>query len=847
MIGPRLEVMKGDTYLSGIECTSLGYLLASEFHDHNTNDVGEGETSSMKPLVLKSVEQLWLKFHPHCQQIEYEPQLPLDSVSVQKVSETQCDPITRLVRFKDMTNHILTILEDVDKMKDSKRFLTREQREQCKLEIQTDKSPAQRRLMTLERQQSVHRDSQSAGEQDDGMVDYTSSTVRVIKTLNSIRLIVPLIVNILNHERRNDRTLIIGKNSISGETKKKAGKHLWMIGEYAYDIGSTKSVKTIRERLRHILRPILAHQDDFDLVMNGSIDWRQVLHQWHTRSQSLICNLLDLSQDQMVRAKAKDIDLLDYLQEESNDDRSDAFFIAVERLQQTLTTALHRRFRGCRLEVYGSCLANLSSGKSSDVDISIHIPELKEAKDKFERGVYTALQYDTIFKRQVYILEGTLRNFQGAFFDTRAVARARVPVVRGAYRFAMNPYSVDGSIRFDICFFNDIAVRNSTLIREYVAVCPQSKTLMMAVKKWAKDSKICSSADGKLSSYAWMILVIFFLQRVGMLPNLQCPELMKKALYDPSTDPFHRINTLNTAFVPWNQVKTSNAWVIPPQLVDTPVSVLMHGFFNFVSKHLSSRQIAASIRTSALIPKPLSPKCSLSFLCIEDPFETYDSHCPHELGSPATDRAQVEIMERLVQEECRFRKVLVEGIGDLWIRSLDTRDLTSLTCSILDRKLRKPEDRVDADKNQAQDKSGQKERTDTTKSNSKDLKKVMDNRSEQNQNIRVMKDTDSKSSQMIPDKQRKNSVMTKKCFDRRVTSASDQVTMSQSRKVIDKVKANQKGTKEVRGHCTNIPVRFTQSDQHDNISASPQHFKSRAKARAQKNEARKREDSNAQL
>ena len=73
---------------------------------------------------------------------------------------------------------------------------------------------------------------------------------------------------------------------------------------------------------------------------------------------------------------------------------------------------------------------------------------------------------------------------------------------------------------------------------------------MLAVKKWAKDNRICSSADQKLSSYAWMILAIYYLQQIGLLPNLQCAELMKKTGFEPDCDPRHSINALNTAFVP---------------------------------------------------------------------------------------------------------------------------------------------------------------------------------------------------------------------------------------------------------------------------------------------------------
>jgi hypothetical protein len=53
-------------YLEGIVFTQDGYLLLP---DHKA----QGGHDNRKPLVLASVEQLWLKFHPHCQEIHFVP------------------------------------------------------------------------------------------------------------------------------------------------------------------------------------------------------------------------------------------------------------------------------------------------------------------------------------------------------------------------------------------------------------------------------------------------------------------------------------------------------------------------------------------------------------------------------------------------------------------------------------------------------------------------------------------------------------------------------------------------------------------------------------------------------
>lgn len=676
-------------YLSGIEFTREGYLLLPH---HEAQ--GNGGHEDCKPLVLDSVEQLWLKFHPHCQEIHFVTTLAATDASVDSATHdantttespaTGSAQLSDLIRFRDMCNKVVPVLEDIDKMKDKQRFLVRVDREERNRRIRYAES--QRHIAALEREQNAHQKHAAGGDsggggggdanlEDDQEVttDYSNETLRVVKTLNSLRLIGPILVQLLNHELQNDTSLTIGKESIAETKNRNSRGRRWMLGEYVYDIGSNKNFQSLRSKLRQIMRP-LGTPDEIDDLMDGNVNWTEVLGRWYTKSQSPMPKLLELNEEQLENAMAHDAALKQYLQDQACDNgQSDLFANAVRRLKQKLDTVLQGRFRGCQLEVYGSCLSNLSIGVSSDVDISIHIPELKAAKDRFERGTMTAQKYDSILKRHVYCVRGRLQDFNKDFFDTEAVARARVPVVKGTYRFAENPHTKDGSLAFDICFFNDIAVRNSTLIRDYTEVSQTSKDLMMAVKKWAKDHRVCSSADQKLSSYAWMILVIHYLQQIGLLPNLQCTELMKKAGFEPGSDPTHTINALNTAFVPWEHVKQMNAWDSPPELAEVPVSVLLHGFFHYLASHLPSRLLAASIRTSAMTPKPLSNKCSLSFLCIEDPFETFDSHCPHELGSPADNKAQMEIMNLLEKAERQVHSVLMGEEGELWTRPIVKR------------------------------------------------------------------------------------------------------------------------------------------------------------------------------
>eukprot|EP00392_Amoebophrya_sp_AT5.2_P013358 g13476.t1 len=72
----------------------------------------------------------------------------------------------------------------------------------------------------------------------------------------------------------------------------------------------------------------------------------------------------------------------------------------------------------------------------------------------------------------------------------------------------------------DISFNNVLGYENSKLLRAY-STCKTCQDLGMLVKAWAKRRGLIDAQNGLLSSYAYMLLVIFFLQRKGILPNLQ--------------------------------------------------------------------------------------------------------------------------------------------------------------------------------------------------------------------------------------------------------------------------------------------------------------------------------------
>lgn len=224
---------------------------------------------------------------------------------------------------------------------------------------------------------------------------------------------------------------------------------------------------------------------------------------------------------------------------------------------------------------------------------------------------------------------------------------------------------------FDICFLNDIAVANSGLLREYSLIDTRVRNLMMAVKLWAKEHQINSAKDNYISSYAWINLVVFYLQCIGFVPNLQSPTLMEMVGFrpDPKGNIWHRVKELDTWYLTWDQVQSQNAWSQPCHLSEVTVSALLYGFFEFYSRRFPVGTFAVSIKEGAIQKLKIQSKKARLFISIEDPFETFHSHCPHDLSLPISENGTRDVLEYFRTAEMHLRQVLLGSQshhGKLW-------------------------------------------------------------------------------------------------------------------------------------------------------------------------------------
>ena len=100
--------------------------------------------------------------------------------------------------------------------------------------------------------------------------------------------------------------------------------------------------------------------------------------------------------------------------------------------------------------------------------------------------------------------------------DIRPITAAKVPIVKFNNRRLEAEY--------DISLDNKMAVYNSNLcILAYTRIDPRVAVLGCNMKLFAKECDICDASKGGLSSYAYTLMVIYFLQlsEQPVLPLLQ--------------------------------------------------------------------------------------------------------------------------------------------------------------------------------------------------------------------------------------------------------------------------------------------------------------------------------------
>eukprot|EP01023_Acetabularia_acetabulum_P062597 TRINITY_DN7723_c0_g1_i8.p1 TRINITY_DN7723_c0_g1~~TRINITY_DN7723_c0_g1_i8.p1 ORF type:complete len:755 (+),score=99.88 TRINITY_DN7723_c0_g1_i8:215-2479(+) len=250
--------------------------------------------------------------------------------------------------------------------------------------------------------------------------------------------------------------------------------------------------------------------------------------------------------------------------------------------------------RTCHL--YGSAGNNLWVHKHNDLDICIKTYEDYTDKDFQQEIVHEIADV----MEQCYMK------------DIERVCRTRIPICK--FTIPQTGTEVDISVN------NLLPVHNTNLINAYCEMDPQIRDLIYIVKQWAKSRKLNSTRDNTLSSYAYAVLVIHFMQKTRGVPNLQERADENLELYQD-----------------WNVYYRKDVGRINRRDEDNVLlGKLVEYFFKYYSHFLrfQARSWIISVRCGGWIHRQekLWGGDKRHLFSIEDPFEE-----DHDLGDVITD------------------------------------------------------------------------------------------------------------------------------------------------------------------------------------------------------------------
>ncbi|KJH48643.1 PAP/25A associated domain protein [Dictyocaulus viviparus] len=226
------------------------------------------------------------------------------------------------------------------------------------------------------------------------------------------------------------------------------------------------------------------------------------------------------------------------------------------------------------------------------------------------------------------------------------ITGAKVPIVKfrwpklgfeGEYvlkKFVLMFYTQDKPARYySISYYNVLALHNTEMLRKYCQWDARTAPLGVWVKRWAKSCDIGDASRGSLSSYAFIILLIHFLQNCEppVLPRLQEDfrnDYTVPIVVDNCDVYFHR-----DVIDGWSRNRMS-------------VGELFTGFLDYFSRFDFDTEVVQIRRKKPLLKVE---KMWHRPLCIEDPF-----NLSHNLGSGVSKRMYVFIIQNIRNSRKHF-------------------------------------------------------------------------------------------------------------------------------------------------------------------------------------------------
>lgn len=355
-----------------------------------------------------------------------------------------------------------------------------------------------------------------------------------------------------------------------------------------------------------------------------------------------------------------------------------------EWLKDQVQKTVHKLWPDAAVDLFGSSVTRLCEEKG-DVDLCVTLPsrirlkprvvvlppptdkkddddgddndedddeERDKITDEKKEGIVVAVVDDeplppgTILTDASEVVEqiGDLLKAGSEYSEVNPLPKARVPIVKF--------YVPAVGLRCDMGVNNNLALRNSRLIRDYSLIDDRLRQLAYFVKYWARRRKINDPYRGTLSSYCYVLMLINFLQ-VQKPPVLPCLQSVGRKSLD---DPKHAIQGFDTYY--YEDIGRLAGFGAANR---SSVPELLIGFLRLYAYEFDFHNHIVSVRVGGYLAKKdkkwgASGKRDRHFLSVEDPFEV-----SHDLGRVCDKEALFHIRGEFM----RAHRCLYNDGGDL--------------------------------------------------------------------------------------------------------------------------------------------------------------------------------------
>ncbi|XP_031426923.1 terminal uridylyltransferase 7 [Clupea harengus] len=283
-----------------------------------------------------------------------------------------------------------------------------------------------------------------------------------------------------------------------------------------------------------------------------------------------------------------------------------------EHILQDLETFIRRHIEGARLKLFGSS-KNGFGFKQSDLDICMVL-----------EGQDTAMGLDCI--SIILSLARALGKHSG-LKNIIPIITAKVPIVKFCH--------VKTGLEGDISLYNRLGLHNTELLASYASIDPRVRQLCYTMKVFTKVCDIGDASRGSLSSYAYTLMVLFYLQQrePPVIPVLQ-------EIYDGQTKPEVLVEGWNIYF--FSDLKDlPRRWPSYGQNRES-VGELWLGLLRFYTEHFDFKEHVICVRQKDTL-SPFQKQWTSKYITIEDPFDLH-----HNLGGGLSRRMINFIMKAFI-------------------------------------------------------------------------------------------------------------------------------------------------------------------------------------------------------